>query len=289
LQRIAWETKPLVVRLRTWRGRLLLQPGLGVFLGVNPTPQAHRMHVLRLVMPRQPAAFEYDGRRVQVSGPFLVPSSVAVAPPPHDDDVLALLIENNTRLGRWLNARAEAHAGLGPLVLPLDVLPFYAEAETALKRRDARRFVARLCRALHYPEPAETAFARSAAHPQIEALLQHLDVSDSLPSLRAAAQLVGLSYSHASRLFARDTGQSYAQYLRYRRLYRAIALFDGSATLTQAAHGGGFADLAHMSRTARVSFGVKLIEMLSGVQVQTARRSASEPVSAFSAHSSLFK
>jgi AraC family transcriptional regulator len=75
-------------------------------------------------------------------------------------------------------------------------------------------------------------------------------------SLSDAAKLIGLSPGRTRHLFVQQTGLSFRTYLLWLRLVRAVEIYAGSASLTEAAHAAGFADSAHLSRTFRRMFGI---------------------------------
>lgn len=75
-------------------------------------------------------------------------------------------------------------------------------------------------------------------------------------SLADAAAHVGLSSGRARHLFVEQTGLPFRTYLLWQRLMKAVELFSGGSTLTDAAHGAGFSDSAHLSRTFRRMFGI---------------------------------
>jgi AraC-like DNA-binding protein len=75
-------------------------------------------------------------------------------------------------------------------------------------------------------------------------------------SLADAAAHVGLSTGRARHLFVEQTGMPFRTYLLWLRLMRAVELFSGGSTLTDAAHGAGFSDSSHFSRTFRRMFGI---------------------------------
>jgi len=79
---------------------------------------------------------------------------------------------------------------------------------------------------------------------------------DAVVSLSAAAAFLGLSPGRARHLFVEQTGLPFRTYLLWLRLLRAVEIYAGGASLTEAAHGAGFADSAHLSRTFRRMFGV---------------------------------
>ncbi len=71
-----------------------------------------------------------------------------------------------------------------------------------------------------------------------------------------AARVVGLSPGRLSHLFVEQTGLPFKTYLLWLRMTRAVEAYAAGSSLTEAAHGAGFADSAHFSRTFRRMFGV---------------------------------
>jgi AraC-like DNA-binding protein len=53
-----------------------------------------------------------------------------------------------------------------------------------------------------------------------------------------------------------ETGVSFRAYLLWLRLECALAAYVRGTSLTDAAHAGGFADSAHLSRTFKRMFGI---------------------------------
>jgi len=79
---------------------------------------------------------------------------------------------------------------------------------------------------------------------------------DQPVSLRDVAKIICLSPGRTRHLFVQQTGLPFRTYLLWLRLTRAVELFGGGASLTEAAHSAGFADSAHFSRTFRRMFGI---------------------------------
>ncbi len=79
---------------------------------------------------------------------------------------------------------------------------------------------------------------------------------DDAVSLSEVAALVGLSPGRTRHLFVQQTGLPFRTYFLWLRLVRAVEIFAGGASLTEAAYGAGFADSAHLSRTFRRMFGI---------------------------------
>ncbi|AIY42911.1 Transcriptional regulator [Collimonas arenae] len=76
------------------------------------------------------------------------------------------------------------------------------------------------------------------------------------PSGAELAAGVHLSASRFTHLFRQQTGLSLSRYLLWSRLMAAVEAVARGDNMTHAAHSAGFADLAHMSRTFRNTFGV---------------------------------
>ena len=70
-----------------------------------------------------------------------------------------------------------------------------------------------------------------------------------------------LSTSRFTHLFRQQTGLPLTRYLLWNRLLTAVAAVAEGANTTEAAYEAGFADLAHMSRTFRQTFGVMPSEL----------------------------
>lgn len=95
------------------------------------------------------------------------------------------------------------------------------------------------------------------ADPRIAKLLPWLTARlDQAVSLDDVARVVGLSKGRTRHLFVEQTGLPFRTYLLWLRLERAVEMFAVGASLTEAAHGAGFADSAHLSRTFRRMFGI---------------------------------
>lgn len=93
-------------------------------------------------------------------------------------------------------------------------------------------------------ERIASALAWIAAHPGNE------------PDGALLAEKVHLSESRFTHLFRQQTGMSLSRYLLWTRLLAGVAAVARGESVTAAAHEAGFADLAHMSRSFRNTFGV---------------------------------
>jgi len=91
---------------------------------------------------------------------------------------------------------------------------------------------------------------------RIERTIRGLRGRDQPMSLDEAAAGVALSPGRFRHLFVAQTGQSFRSYQLWSRLQRAIELLSSGASATEAAHGAGFADAPHLTRTFRRMMGI---------------------------------
>ncbi len=74
-------------------------------------------------------------------------------------------------------------------------------------------------------------------------------------TLEEVAEEACLSPSRFRHLFVEETGMALRPYILWRRFLRAWELVAAGEPLSAAAHGAGFADAAHLTRTSRSMFG----------------------------------
>ena len=124
------------------------------------------------------------------------------------------------------------------------------------------------------PTPDGIAAALQAQPRQVlaDARLQRaLDQVDALLSGKVSAAAVAgaahLSLSQLERLVSAQLGLPVRRRVLWRRLRLAIRFILLGSTLTDAAHGAGFADAAHFSRTMRSLFGVRADRSLRQLKV----------------------
>jgi AraC-like DNA-binding protein len=96
-------------------------------------------------------------------------------------------------------------------------------------------------------------------HPAVRRVLIHLREArsqlDNL-SLKALADIAGLSPSRFMHLFTSSVGVPVRPYVRWLRLQRAASDLIRGTSVTNAAHRAGFADGAHLTRTCRRMLGL---------------------------------
>ncbi|WP_431956849.1 helix-turn-helix transcriptional regulator [Nocardia lijiangensis] len=94
-------------------------------------------------------------------------------------------------------------------------------------------------------------------HPAVAEVLRLLPERLSAGPVRLAelARAVHLSESRLAHVFSAELGIPFRPYLRWLRVQRAAELIAAGQSLTDVAHGAGFADSAHLTRVCRSMFG----------------------------------
>jgi AraC-like DNA-binding protein len=96
-------------------------------------------------------------------------------------------------------------------------------------------------------------------HPNVQRAIKYLreriGISDDL-SLKALAEISGLSESRFMHVFTECIGVPVRPYILWLRLQRAACELMHGRTVTDAAHSAGFSDAAHLTRTFRRMLGI---------------------------------
>ncbi|MCC0096080.1 helix-turn-helix domain-containing protein [Streptomyces flavotricini] len=221
-----------------WAGRVRLRPGGLLYGGAVGPATAHAHHSVQVI-----AAL--DGEGLLLAGPdgqpfrcraFVVPSGVRHAVLAGTARGVVLHYDPLSSAGRGLAALAGDAGGLVPAAAALPADPF--EAACALDS---------LLPGGPVPE--------AAAHPGLARVLAWLPGRDGV-RLSQAAEVACLSESRLAHLFRAELGLPFRPYVLWLRLMRAAELASRGHSLTDAAHGAGFADGAHLSRVWRRMFGI---------------------------------
>lgn len=114
-------------------------------------------------------------------------------------------------------------------------------------------------------------FEAAPSDPRIEKLMPWVAARLEEPvTLVEVAEFVELSPGRTRHLFVQQTGLPFRTWLLWLRLESATKRFAAGASLTEAAHGAGFADSAHLSRTFRRMFGINAASLT--ITESTSRR-----------------
>jgi len=245
-------------------GRMVFWEGGSLWIfgrrpGDPPYPRTthHAHHAVQVTVALR-GAFAIEGRDQRVSAP-----GAAVAPDVDhafeaEEVVAHLFVEPEARAGRDLQRVLFGDAGI--VAIPAETLgeiPARMLAAFEAPRRVDDRKLVDLGRALVtqlLPRESER-----DARPEVRVRKMSAWAAERLDtpvSLVDAARHVGLSSGRARHLFVEETGLPFRTYLLWLRLNRAVELYSDGRSLTEAAHGAGFSDSAHLSRTFRRMFGV---------------------------------
>lgn len=242
-------------RMVFWEGASLWVLGTRPGEGPYPKTKLHAHHAVQVTLSLR-GWFTLETRDKQLDGP-----AAAVAPDtPHafagEGLVAHLFVDPEGEPGRQLQRALFAGETMGSIsASKLGDLPARLRDGFESPRRSdqtlidlGRTLLAKLAPGSERDERPEARVRRMSAW-----AAGRLDTPVSLAD---AAEHVGLSAGRARHLFVEETGLPFRTYLLWRRLMRAAELFSEGSSLTDAAHGAGFSDSSHLSRTFRRMFGI---------------------------------
>ena len=233
-----------------WNGGALL---IGTSAGPPIAPHSHYAIQIVIAAP--------EGLRVQFgrNGPWVACAGAMVpSRATHTIDVSAcewsavLFVEPDTLRGRALTARL---AGQLELLAPDRVAPLRDAMKKAWRiDRDADALRS-LCTGL-IGELAQTSELR-VSDPRVLLAVEYIaQRANQAVTLEELAAHVHLSPGRFRHLFVAQTGMPLRTYVLWRRLLYVWSCLKENESLSSAAHTAGFADSAHLSRTARNMFGL---------------------------------
>lgn len=233
-------------RMVFWEGASLwlfgTKPGEGKF----PKTEFHAHHAVQITLAVR-GSFTLETRERFIEG-----RAAAVAPDTEhafqgDGAVVHLFVDPDSRDGRDLQTALFAGE---PLVTLSDIELASLESTRSDKALiDAGRdLLARLTPATNRDSRPELRVRKMSAW-AAERL-------ENPVTLEEAAAHVGLSTGRARHLFVEGTGMPFKTYVLWLRLMRAVEMHSAGASLTAAAHGAGFSDSSHLSRTFKRMFGI---------------------------------
>lgn len=240
-----------------YRGDFVAWTGVCGFIGEGGGApiEPHSHYAIQLVLGAPAGLRVRFGRHGewQACAAALVPSRAVHTIDVNDCDMsVVLLIEPETPEGKALAIRLQQ----GPELLDADTVTVAARRlEKAWRVERSHEAVQAVCmqlvRDLSGAAPREPSDPRVLA--AIEYIRQRVDESVSLPDVAKAANLSPERFRH---LFVEETGMPLRTYVLWRRLLHVWTLLMAGENLSTAAHAAGFADSAHLSRTARTMFGL---------------------------------
>lgn len=224
-----------------WGGAALLRPGVLAFTGSIGTTDAHAHHAVQIITAT--TAFtvldEHGARHrgTKVVVPADAPHRVEVGA----QEGTVVFLEPESAPGRSAQLRA-VHSGWA-----------VAPVLTFTRRRALATVVDELI--AHLAPVLAVDMVRHPAVVDALRLLPDLVAAGPVSGTELAAR-VGISASRLTHLFTDQVGIPLRRYVLWSRLRIAITRVQAGDDLTGAAHGAGFADSAHLTRTTREMFGL---------------------------------
>lgn len=183
------------------------------------------------------------------------------------DMSVVLFIEPETLTGKALSARLQGQLELLDAGTVAAAVKNLERAWRVEQSYDAVQAVCmQLVQEISRTAPREPSDPRVLA--AVEYLRQRVGEAVTLPEV---ARVANLSPGRFRHLFVQETGMPLRTYLLWRRLLHVWTLLMHGQTLSAAAHAAGFADSAHLSRTARNMFGLapSTLQMTGPLSAQT--------------------
>jgi AraC family transcriptional regulator len=244
-------------RMVFWDGACLWVLGKRPEDAPYPKTSLHSHHAVQVTLALD-GTFTLEGRDNRAAGAV----AAAVAPDvehafeAHGNAVAHLFVDPDGHAGRELRRTLFATSDVVPIASPdLGELREQLHAALQARRRThapfielGRRLLAQLAPGSERDERPEVRVRKMSAWAAARL--------ETPVSLEDVAAHVGLSPGRARHLFVDQTGLPFRTYLLWLRLMRAVELFSAGSSLTSAAHGAGFSDSSHLSRTFRRMFGI---------------------------------
>ena len=247
--------KPAALR---YRGDFVAWTGVCGFIGEGGGGTAiapHSHYAIQLAIGAPSGLRVQFGRHGewQSCAAALVPSRAT-----HSIDVndcamsVVLFIEPETPEGKALAARLQ---GRPELLDPETVAVAAQRLQRAWRVEGSYDAVRAVCMQL-VQEISRTA-PREPSDPRVLAAVEYIRQRVDQPvTLDEVARAACLSPGRFRHLFVEETGMPLRTYVLWRRLLHVFTLAMQGESLSAAAHAAGFADSAHLSRTARTMFGL---------------------------------
>lgn len=242
----------------TATGRIVLWRGGSIWIGVAGEPaDSHAHHAVQIALP-------FPGGRVrfQVSSEDWqdYDAALVAAHQPHSFEarnqfMATLFVEPESREGRELQRRARDRG-----VIALDAASLKDEAAalaSAFQSRASDAELIALARATITKIAGSVPAAKTPGDPRVAHAIEQIRARlGETVSLSAIAAEVHLSPDRFRHLFLEETGVGLRPYVLWLRLETSLGAYVAGSSLTDAAHAGGFADSAHLSRTFKKMFGI---------------------------------
>lgn len=243
-------------RRRVAAGAIVVWQGGSLWAGrVDDVVGAHAHHAIQIALALEGTV---RLRARGASGWTSAAGSIVASRVPHEMDargstVALVFVEPESLEGRLLGER---YGAAGIASLPRARVAAAVAALTPWRPQMNKVRLAETGRAL-VAGIATGAMPRRALDPRVARAVAYMRGSlDKRLTLAEVAGAVALSPGRFRHLIVAETGLTFRAYLLWLRLGHAVESIATRRTITEAAHGAGFADAAHLSRTFRRNFGI---------------------------------
>ena len=238
-------------------GRILLWRGGSIWIGFAGEPaEPHAHHAVQIALPfGGRVRFQIPEREWQDYDAALVAAHQPHAFEARNQFMATLFVEPESLEGRVLQRRARDHG-----VVALGTADIKKESEalaSAYQARVSGEELIALARATIAKIAGSQATPKIPGDPRVTRAIERIrERLGETVSLSAIAADVHLSPDRFRHLFLDETGVGLRPYVLWLRLETSLAAYVAGSSLTDAAHAGGFADSAHLSRTFKKMFGI---------------------------------
>lgn len=216
----------------------MLRPGFVHYDGPGGSAAPHRHYALQLIRAREGTfRLTFDDRELEART-ALVPSGVSHG------------FEATSKIELVL---VEPEGPIGSILQSVAVETDGSDLDDRISASDAKSLIHELLGERAPEHQPEASGPPLVVEKTLDFIEQNLD---GRPTLEDAAANAHISSSRLTHLFTAETGIPFRRYVLWARLRRMVELVGQGDNLTQAAHGAGFSDSAHLSRVFRENFGL---------------------------------
>ena len=256
---IYWQADLAMDLRRSWGGRVVLAPGLVLYLGVGSSADRHAHHAVQFVWVAEGQLDIAFASETMTASAALVTARVPHAFSASGQPLALLLVDGHGSRGVALDRRARELAG-EDLSRHLSGVPFPSRG---FSLEDAERWVRTVLAALGVESTEVQAPSRTTRR----AIAYIEQALDGVPRIADAAAFASTSPSRLSHRFSQEIGLPFRRFVLWTRMKRAVEIARGGGDLAAAAAAAGFSDAAHFSRTFRAMFGLSPSVVLPFVEL----------------------
>lgn len=231
-----------------WGGRIVLGPGVVLYVGTGGSAERHAHHSVQLVWVADGTAEIVISEQRTRARAALVPARIEHAFEAGGKNIALLLVEAHGARGSELDRRARSLVGQD-LSGVLSSVPF---PSVDLSPSELEPWVRLVLRALG----VESTDLRAPSRTTRRAIDYIERALEGVPRIGDAAAYASTSSSRLSHRFSEEVGIPFRRFVLWTRVKRAVEVSRRGGDLTQAAAEAGFSDAAHLSRTFRAMFGL---------------------------------